>query len=353
MAFSSHVIIPAPSATYDVWKYVGEYRVRYRAYTNSPLDGPQLAIQYAEGHIARIGDYYAEGNDSRPTAWLRTWDAERESNSLEYWILTAVYRDEEVNEDDNRLDDSGQPTDNPMDIRPEVECQTVQYTRPVEGAVYLSGFDPAKRSHAMVNDGKFRPICNSALASFDPPPEADDSRWTIRVKRNVKTINCDEVKTNCVNTAAVTFQYRGIKKTVPAWCGKLRDFQAAPRHHHQYGDYVEVTLFFDVKDVGDGTWRIKVLDQGLSARAMEGDPDGHGGLIYEDSRAFVEEICPQRRLVDPDGQPISEPVLLDGDGQPLNRWNDPANPKDPVYSEWRYYTEDDWNAWGILDGVIV
>jgi hypothetical protein len=353
MAFTAHEVMPAPEGSYDVWKYIGEYRVRYRCTTNSADDGPQKAIEYAENHIARLGDTYAEGNDARPTAWLRTWEAQREANSLEHWILTAVYRDEEVNEDDNRLDDSGQPTDNPTDIRPEVEVQTVQYTRPVEAAKYLSGWDPAKRAHAMVNDGKLRPICNSALATFDPPPEADDARWTIRVKRNVKSIDCDQVKTNCVNSVAVTFQYRGIKKSVAAYCGKLRDFQAQPRHHHQYGDYVEVTLFFDVYDLSDGTWRLRILDQGFSARAMEGDPDGHGGVIYNDSRAMVAELCPQRRLIDSEGQPISEPVLLDGDGQPLNRWDDPANPKDPVYSLWQYYTEDNWKAWPILSGVVL
>jgi hypothetical protein len=351
MAFTSHEIIPAPEGSYDVWKFIGEYRVSYRCVTTDPNDGPQVAIQYAETAIARIGDTYSCGNDSRPTAWLRNWEARREANSIEHWILTAVYRDEESKEDDSNLDTAGNPTDNPLDMRPEVEVQTVQYTKPVEAAKYVSGWDPAKRAHGMVSDGKLRPICNSALSVFDPPPEADDARWTIRVKRNLQAIDCDQVKTNSINSAAIVFSYRGIKKTVPQYCGKLRDFAAAPRHHPQYGDYVEVTLFFDVKDAEDGTWRMKILDMGLSARAMEGDPDGHGGTIYDDSRMMIEEMVPQRRLADADGTPISEPVLLDGDGQPLNRWSDPANPKDPVYSEWTYFSEDDWTTWPILDGI--
>lgn len=351
MGFKSHELIPAPEGEYDVWKYEASYTVRWRCMTDEPADGPQKAIMYAEQHLGRIGDIYQVGNDVRPTAWLRTWSAQREAMSLEFWILTATYRDEAI--DEQQLTDAGSPTDNPLDFRPEVDVQTVQYSRPVESAKYISGFDPAKRSHAMVNDGKRRPVCNSALSAFDPPAEGDDARWTIRVKRNVRSIDCDTVKNNSVNSVAVVFQYRGIKKTVPAFCGKLRDFQASPRHHHQFGDYVEVTLFFDVWDVGDGTWRLKILDQGLSARAMIGDPDGHGGVIAADARAFVGEVAPQRRLIDSEGQPISEPVLLDGDGQPLNRWSDPAAAKDPIYSLWQNYDEHNWKTWPILNGVIV
>lgn len=349
--FSSHELMPAPDGTWDVWKDLAEYKASWRCYTDQPLDGPQKAIAYAQTHLGQVGSTYAVGNDSRPGCWLRTWEAHRDAKSLEYWILTATYKDEAAG-DESSKDAGGNPTDNPMDFRPEVEVQTVQYTRPCESAEYIEGFLATGRSHAMVNDQKRRPICNSALSIFDPPPERDDSRWSIRIKRNMVGIDCDSVPTNCVNSAAVVFNYRGVKKTVPKYCGKLRDFQASPRTHSKYGDYVEVTMMFDVYDTADGSWRFKILDRGFSARAMLLDPDGHGGTIYDNSAAFVEEAAPQRRLNDADGLPLSEPVLLNGDGQPLHTFKDPAAPKESIYAIWKDYDEKDWNTWPILADVI-
>jgi hypothetical protein len=107
-----------------------------------------------------------------------------------------------------------------------------------------------------------------------------------------------------------------------------------------------------VIDREEETWEFKILDRGFCARAMLGDPDGHGGAIYEDSRAFVEEMAPQRRLMDSDGLPLSEPVLLNGDGQPLDQYKDPANVKEPVYATWYYYRSQAWSNWGVLDGLL-
>jgi hypothetical protein len=192
------------------------------------------------------------------------------------------------------------------------------------------------------------------LAVYNPPPEIDHHRWTIRVKRNVASVNCDQVLNNTVNSAAITFQYRGVKKTVAQYCGKTRDFRASPRRHHQYGDYVEVEIWIDVIDDGGRTWRPEYLDAGFAARAMSGDPDGHGGVIYEDSRAFVEEMAPQRRLTDSDQLPLSEPVPLNGDGQPLLTFKDKTGEIAVKYGQWQVYlSESDYKTWGIFAGLYV
>ena len=85
---------------------------------------------------------------------------------------------------------------------------------------------------------------------------------------------------------------------------------------------------------------------------MIGDPDGHGGAIYNDSRAFVTDLAPQRRLTDSEGMPCSEPQLLNGDGQPLLDFTKTTGAVTPVYSEWQYYTEEDFGAWAILTDLI-
>lgn len=349
MSFTSHELCgDAPQASYDVWKYIGEYKVRYRLFTDDEEDGAQVAIAYVESAIAGIGDTYAYGNDARGTAYLRTIEAVRDPGSTLIWFATLTYRDEEI--DEEQIDESGNPTDNPTDMRPELEVQTVQYSRPVEKALYLGGFTGI--AHTKLTGDELKPVVNSALAVYNPPPEIDHHRWTLRVKRNVVSINCDTVKNNVVNNAAITFQYRGVKKTIPQYCGKTRDFRASPRHHHAYGDYVEIELWIDVIDDGDRTWRPKYLDAGFAARAMLGDPDGHGGAIYEDSRAFIEELAPQRRLTDSEQIPLSEPVPLNGDGQPLLTFRDDTGELTVKYGEWKVYlTESDYKTWGIFNGM--
>ncbi len=62
-------------------------------------------------------------------------------------------------------------------------------------------------------------------------------------------------------------------------------------------------------------WRPELLDRGMQARAMVGDPDGRGGTI---SSGDIEDGQPElRAITDFDGRPIQQPVLLDGKGQPL------------------------------------
>ena len=61
------------------------------------------------------------------------------------------------------------------------------------------------------------------------------------------------------------------------------------------------------------------------------DPDGRGGMISAND--LVNGTAPVRRLLDIDGTPISEPVLLDGKGGVL------GDKKDPVYITYAKYLE--------------
>lgn len=360
MSFTSHEL----AATSPTGKYDGQYgfTVTWRLFASSGDDGPDAALDYVSLHIAQWRDKYylgaqtissssspAGSGDSNDRAELSSVTVNRVPGSADPWVWLAelTYSEPDVNSADGE-DTGGNNTTDPTDIAAEIEIQTVQTTVPVEKATYVSGFSGV--AHTKLNDNKQRPIVNSALCVLDPPAEADGHKFVIRIVKNVMTLDADTIKCNVVNSAAVTVSYRGISKTINALCGKTRDISAVPIKHPVIGWYVKVQLFIDVDD---NTWRIQPLDRGFSARAFAGDPDGKGGYIATaGTRALAGEIAPQRRLIDKDGAACSEPQLLDGDGQPLHRFDEPAAAKDPVYSVWKYYTETDFNTWPILADVI-
>lgn len=359
MAFTSHELAAAgPSGQQEDGQY--SFTVVWRLFASLGTDGPDAALDYVEANIAQRKDTYAleatptssspSGSvDSNSRAELKTVKVDREKGSADpwVWLATLTYEEPEGGGDGEKPD--GSNTGDPTEFAAEVEISTVQLQKFATKALYKSGFSGIAKTK--VNDSTKRPIVNSALCVYDPPPEVDDHRFVIRIKKNVATLDCDTIRCNVVNSSAVSISYRGISKTIHALGGKTRDITATPVKHPVIGWYVQVQVYIDVLP-SDETWRIKVQDRGFSARAMIGDPDGHGGAIYNDSRAFVTDLAPQRRLTDSEGMPCSEPQLLNGDGQPLLDFTKTTGAVTPVYSEWQYYTEEDFGAWAILTDLI-
>lgn len=361
MSFTGHELSGAkpPTGSQTDGKY--GFKVSWRLTSSSSDDGPNAALSYVEANIARREECYTLSavnisssesggisGDSNTRAILKNVEVEKLVGSANPWLWFATLTYEEPEGGGEGEKPEGGTTGDPIEFAAEIDIQTVQYRKPCDKAAYKSGFSGI--AHAKVNDATRRPIVNSALAVFDPPPEVDDHRWVIRIKKNIAALDCDTVKCNAINTKEIVVSYRGISKTIPALCGKTRDISAHPVKHPVIGWYVEVQLFIDVDE--DNDWRLEVQDRGFSARAMLGDPDGHGGTIYSDSRAFVEDIAPQRRLCDAEGLPCSEPQLLNGDGQPLLDFTKTTGAMAPVYSVWANYVETDFGSWPILADMI-
>ena len=82
-------------------------------------------------------------------------------------------------------------------------------------------------------------------------------------------------------------------------------------------------------------------------------PDGKGGKIYHGAGDSIEAKTNLRRLTDEHGIAYSTPVLLDGEGQPLNNPNIPGQIPDPIIGKWKYYTEEEYRQLPIFQDVIV
>lgn len=77
-----------------------------------------------------------------------------------------------------------------------------------------------------------------------------------------------------------------------------------------------------------GGWYDDELDRGVCARALPGDPDGNGGMISGGS--VITDGPAVRRILDRQGNPVTDPVPLDGRGQPLTS----ADPDDAIFLRW-------------------
>lgn len=316
-----------------------EYTAVYRLFSDDPDDQSQTAIAYVLANIAALGDSYAYANDANASALLDRIDANRELGTNNVWIATLHYAVPSGDDgtEEGGTDSDGNPTNDPLEFRDEVSIDSVQYTVPMLKAEYLSGFG------GMVGPkwppGKIGPVVNSCLMPFDPPPEADDSRQVVTIKRNRLAFDADEhAFENVVNNQNIGFVYRGVTKVFMKYTAKIRRVGCAMRRVNNI-DFLEVSITIDHKRDG---WRFEFLDQGMYANQCQNQPNGRGGEIGPGD--ILEGTPPVRALADPDEQPITQPVLLDGHGQPLDVCNNAA----PCYIKYRYHEERDYKALAIF-----
>ena len=320
-----------------------EYTAVWRVQVDDPLDQSKTVLEWCEasGPVKR-GDNYAYANDTAAAATQADRiSANRVTNTNDWWEIVAQYvtPDDQTNEDEN-----GDPTDDPLQWRPDIRTQTVQYQRPVDTSKFLGGYHGW--AAAMFPAGQFATPCNSAGVPFNPRPMMDDSRTTLLITRNLAVYDADEADdvVNGVNLNTFEIDKFGFRGIYPARVAKVRGWNASLRRANGV-DFWQAQLAIGI----DRRRHIdQILDQGLNARAAHGDPNGRGGF-FSPSDPWPPGMPRLRRLLDKNMQPISEPVLFDGDGQALDLTIAPVV---PVFGTWLHYHEVDYLAMTFLDGII-
>jgi hypothetical protein len=308
------------------------YRVTYQVVTNDPLDGPGKVLSEMSNANNGLGvtyivrqNRYAFGNDSDPLAVLISLGAPRRAGGdklTKIWLVDGTYE----------FDLEKQPALRPVKIEP----YYVQGTEPIESAGYYGAynrvngqwigpkeFGPGQETYSQAG-GVVYPIGNSANVPILPAPEREVSTPAYRVSWYKQTALDASFYINTWNSGAFTLVsnvviYNAITgatqiapvffKTFQSGTLRLRDVQQ-PTVNIYGQEWFNVTLEFIEEDI-----YLHELDRGLSARARPGDPDGRGGTYSQGD--FPEGSSGQREILDADGQPVSDPVLLDGTGKPL------------------------------------
>ena len=329
-----------------------EFTTTYRVETDTHLDQTKTIIDFFRDNasfgglaLPYLDSRYAFANDTDTSALCDSIAPKRAENSQQHWTVEFHYKTPDEEEEETGETESGDASNNPLDWRPTVDISFVEYTRPVTKAIYRGGM-----TNGLLQEGQEYPVVNSAMTILDPPLERAALQQLFRIGKYWFEYPW-----------VAKFAFRAVNKE--AFSLLVRDPNMIGEDGRPTEDEGALNVSFSpfqcqiaslngalVKKHGLTVWklstemlvdyefgfRVDVLDQGLAAKGGDGDPDGRGGTWAE---ADIPNGVPHtRQLLDPNGVPITDPVLFNGQGQPLTLG------ADPVHITWSIYPEHDFKA---------
>lgn len=333
-------VCPTRSVTLALSPGLRRYKVTYRVDLDTDIAGG-IGVVTALGQQLFISTY-SYGLETDPLAWLIDIGVPRRAGGDKLknrWLVDCTYE----------FDQEQRPEYRGVIVEPFY----VSGSEPITSAYYFGAFEqvgdvlqPLGQAGQSFGGAYKGPISNSARIPIVPVPERDASSPAYRVKwvRSradfdftfyINTVNSVAFTLTGSNLLFTTFSngvlYTTFQKLFAPGTLRLRDVQVSPVKYYSR-DAFEHTLEF-VED----EQLLAELDRGTSARADIGDPDGRGGTYS--SGDFPEGTPQVRDILDGSGNPITEPVLLNGKGKPL----DAVGSAKPVYLKWLKYEGTDFN----------
>lgn len=348
------------------------FSVVYLVEVDDPQDG--VVLVSAAAGIPQIGTPYAVGNDAHGLVKCNSINATPISGTRNLWQVTCAFghKKPEENEDPtDGIDVNGDPTDDPLEFAVSMTLGTTRVTRDGTSGVYIGqrnefnagawNFDANATFHGgkptphqltqvdrngrIVND---IPVTNSVFKPFDPPPQIEYNRESVKIKFNtintplaildyVNSVNSEEVWMQVLYKFSNEFG-QNINSFamchIPKFCGRVMGIQTTPNRrngiaYHENNLEIEIDRLF--------TWRLDILDRGYSQIDPEKTDDYVKGVGYIVRKSTVSE----------DGFEDREPTLLDGHGQELDVLND----KEGVFLRYAMYPELDWNRVGLNNPI--
>lgn len=322
-------------ASFD--KAESNYTAVYRVTTDNPLDQADTIVNYFEAtpNMPKLGDEYRFGNDYNPNAILTGIAPDHVDNSRVHWEVVLTYTPKSGTGDgegtkDLENDANGNPTSDPRLYHNEYDISRTQINVPVWKAIYLGGMKGI--AAGIYRPGDLVVPSNSAFVPFNPPLEKTATLTTLRVIKYrpayqgvlwgpyEDALNSDVISLagNPYNLQILWDKYTVLVKNIGG-------------SFHLENNIKFWKIFHELQHNPLG-WDVEVPDMGTMQRQMEGDRFPDGTAI---STTDIADGMPiHRQILDPDGVPLAEPVLFDGDGKPLkNPW-----PRDTVWLKYRIYT---------------
>lgn len=321
----------------DPTKIQDSYTARYFVTCSSPSDSPDIVLAHFRGEYSLpwIGSIFAYGNGGSTSAICKRITANHIPKSAGCYEVEAGF--EPIDDPDSgqppeqRPDVNGKSTDDPLKWAEEISIDSGTILATWEYATFYRAQNAPGGLSPLLRPGKFMHPMNSAGDLFDPPPDWEVDIDILRFTKYVPefdgqrfgafrgAVNTDAVR---INKPDYKFKYEfgplvGRFKLAGCAFGQTNGKK-----------YYRRTCEIHINPFG---WRKPLLDRGLNRRAAAGDRAADGSIISA-SEVDAWDV-PVRPITDVEGFTVSQPVNLDGNGQPL------AAHKDPVYLEYGFYHE--------------
>jgi hypothetical protein len=244
----------------------------FRVVTDTRADDEGDVLTHAD--VPKDGDQHPD----EPLATVRHRSAQNEPFSALVWIVTIGYSTEyEV-------------TENPLNQPAYIEWNTEQFQT------------------IAVKDRYGRAIVNSAGDPFDPPPEKDDSRWTVSVRKNVPGVpSWILAYRDAVNSDPFVVDGVGIA----AGAAKIQRIRIGGWEHRNSTAYRVFSFSMHIRE----SWRLLLLDQGFRVK----NPDANAQRVQATNDGD-EEFPTSPIPLDGSGNALSNPTLTTAVFYPAGGW---------------------------------
>lgn len=327
------------------------FNVVYLVEVNDKNDGP-LVVLNASG-LPMVGDSYEVGNDRDDFAFVKSVSPSPIADMM--WNVVITFGPLEPSDEGSSngsntegLDKEGKPTDDPLEIAARMSVSSVLAKRAATNGAYFGrleenaggdyilnadGFNGDKppvvehptlwnadEDHGSIRDKT--PITNSVFTPYDPPPEIDYSRTRLTINMNLRP-QPDAPwrdflsRVNSINKDNVYFEDAFGDTVCMANMYSARVMGVSYEERLMNNKMFWSTQIDILIDNLFG-WRLDILDRGYCDTTNEG----------------VSEGATKKNIVDKNGLPLAEPVLLNGQGAQLNIETDSA-----VYLQYGVYPE--------------
>lgn len=265
----------------------------FQVITDTPTDGPLAVMEAVDPltgvAVPAVGASYSTGYEYDDGSFVQSLKAQEVSEDGKQWDVSVEYGPYNAGLF-------------PVDV----------ISWPFELTV-----DGQKYERAITKDVSGNAIVNSAKSPFQEPVTVDDSRTLIKVVRNEPILTYDFTLAELYNDKVNNATWNGYAaKTVK--CSGIVPGKAQYDSNTQTW-YFAVTYTFEVNR---DTWTRNLLDQGFCVLDSSSPPK-------------------QKAVKGVDGQPVSDPVLLDGSGNQL------ATTGTPVFLSYEVYPAVDFGVFNM------
>lgn len=263
--------------------------VRYIVVTDSIADGQKTVLENDD--LPQRNDFYQFQDEQDNELFLESKECTLKSNedSRRVWLVTCRFSSKPSSGDSDKNENSG----NPLDMTPKISIYSQKERKPILRDL----------------DGQL--IASSAGEPYDPVQEIDNTRYYIRIIRNVLT--CDPVFNSKFKDAVNSAAWGGF----PVGAVKVeRPGDVEVLYTGEGQRYYQETWEFAVADWDEENeeyvgWQLKLLDYGMYRI------DGTDRYVLKDSN----------------GDTLTSAALLDGAGDVLAVGDDPVElPSFRVYN---------------------